>query len=125
MAKPRRRKPPEVIADHGVIAIPLTQGLTAYVSEADLPLVQDHVWYAERRGHTFYARATIGGTRVYLHDLVMKPPRGMEVDHLDGCGTWNVRENLRVCTHQENLQNSRRCHGLACLRETVVLPDIE
>jgi hypothetical protein len=37
--------------------------------------------------------------------LLMLAPDGMDVDHINGDGLCNLRENLRLCTHSENLHN--------------------
>ena len=86
--------------------------------------MKDYVWCAAEHGHTHYAKSSIGGATVYLHDLIMKPPKGLEIDHENGSGLMNCKWNLRVCSHSENMKNSRRCSGLACLRQAVELPDL-
>jgi len=40
-----------------------------------------------------------------MHRAIVKPPRGYVVDHVNGDGLDNRRENLRVCTLSENAQN--------------------
>lgn len=40
-----------------------------------------------------------------MHNQIMNPPKGMEVDHRDRDGLHNWRENLRVCTHAQNSMN--------------------
>lgn len=43
-----------------------------------------------------------------LHKLIMKTPKGMVVDHINGDVTDNRRRNLRVCSHLENSRNSKK-----------------
>lgn len=40
-----------------------------------------------------------------FHVLVMNPPEGMFVDHIDGDRRNNTRSNLRLATRQENNRN--------------------
>ena len=45
---------------------------------------------------------------MHLHRLLMNPPIGFEVDHINGNSFDNRRSNLRIVTHSENMQNSIR-----------------
>lgn len=45
---------------------------------------------------------------VYLHKLIMSPPTGLFVDHINGIRLDNRRCNLRICTRQQNNSNKRR-----------------
>jgi hypothetical protein len=66
---------------------------------------------------TYYAARTeildIGGKkvkkRILMHRLLLGAVAGEEVDHADGCGFNNQKQNLRKCTHQQNMAN--RNHG--------------
>lgn len=45
-----------------------------------------------------------------IHRLIMNAQPGEFVDHING-DTWDCRrENLRLCTHQQNMQN-RKVHS--------------
>lgn len=92
--------------------IPLTRGLFAQVDDADYGAVSAFKWYAQRSGNGFYAargarRADGRHTIQYLHQFLM--PGAKEIDHIDGNSLNNCRsDNLRACTHQQNLQGFQR-----------------
>lgn len=44
-------------------------------------------------------------TAIRMHRVIMKPPAGMVVDHINGNGLDNRRANLRICTPLENFRN--------------------
>ena len=43
---------------------------------------------------------------VRMHRLIVNAPPGIDVDHIDGCGTNNQRNNLRLATNPQNQQNT-------------------
>lgn len=47
----------------------------------------------------------------YFARLIMMPRFGFVVDHINGDTSDNRRENLRVCTVQENRMNQRKTTG--------------
>ncbi|NBJ13296.1 HNH endonuclease [Microvirga arsenatis] len=67
---------------------------------------QQHRWSVHKPNgsRTMYARASIRGATVYMHQLIMGQKDGMEIDHCDGNGLNNTSENLRHVTHAENIQ---------------------
>jgi hypothetical protein len=87
----------------------LTQGKSAIVDDADYGYVSEVKWHAAKNvvagKEHWYAAAKIGGRTVRLHQYIMRPPAGMMVDHRNGNGLDNRRENLRVCTNQQNSAN--------------------
>lgn len=54
--------------------------------------------------HIKYAYTPKG---VYLHRIVMDAPKGITVDHINHNTLNNTRENLRMLTHAQNLQNTK------------------
>jgi hypothetical protein len=94
------------------LEIPLSRGLIAIVDVDVYDYLMQWKWFATLRpsGDGYYAVARINGESNHtpMHHLIVHVPEGMEVDHKDGNGLNNVRSNLRVCTHQQNLFNRRK-----------------
>jgi len=91
-----------------VMQIPLTQGKQALVSELDYEKASKHKWCAHFNGRgTYYAVGLVNGKMTKLHRFISgitnKPD--LVVDQKDGDGLNNTRENLRVCSKQENSWN--------------------
>lgn len=90
--------------------IPLTQGQVAMVDDEDFAALSQYQWCAEKKEHTWYAsRAVYAGDRkcknVYMHRELSGAVRGSEVDHKNGNGLDNRRENIRVCSRGQNAMN--------------------
>lgn len=93
--------------------IPLSMGLSAMVDDCDYDALSRYKWHAAKSKRTFYARrqrrifSGYGGqTSVPMHhDIVGKPTFGLQIDHINGNGLDNTRDNLRVVTARENSQN--------------------
>ncbi len=60
----------------------------------------------ERRGVKYVAMRN--QHRTPLHSYLLQPPSGMFVDHVNNNPMDNRRENLRLCTMEQNNQNRRR-----------------
>lgn len=95
-------------------SIPLTQGATALVDDEDYPMVAQHKWHL-LSGACQYARMNIPrlpekkhNRGLLMHRLILDPPTGISVDHINGDGLDNRRCNLRLATTSENGRNSRR-----------------
>lgn len=90
-----------------MVLIPLASGQTAKVSDKDAPRVRRHRWYfvPGRRGSGYAAAEGPGGCRLYLHRLVAKAPKGMQVDHRNRDGLDCRRSNLRLATQRQNNGN--------------------
>lgn len=91
--------------------IPLTLGYSAIVDDADHAAVSQWNWRALVRKSSFstrvYAVRFERGTKrtIMLHRELSNAPVGMVVDHINGNGLDNRRDNIRVCTHSQNLAN--------------------
>jgi len=110
-AKPKpvvRLKPPQP-PDEKTKFIPLTRGKFAMVDAADFEWLSQYKWHAIKVAGKYYACCRINGRTTLMHRLIMDPPPGMVVDHRDGQSLDNHRCNLRVCTQQQNVWNSRPC----------------
>lgn len=87
--------------------IPLTQGKVALVDDADYEAVSQFKWCALKIGRRFYAVRNVRRpdgkiANQYMHRFLM--PGAPEVDHRDGDGLNNQRNNLRPATSQQNHQ---------------------
>jgi len=89
--------------------ITLTQGYEAVIDAADVPLVDGVNWYAQVVPWTVYAvrndRSGAKQRTVQMHRVIMGEPDGLDVDHRDGNGLRNIRNNLREATKVQNNQN--------------------
>src|SRR5579871_4595837 len=92
----------------------LSQGQTAIIDDADLPLASQYKWWVQKvNSGAYYAITNYNDEdgkrrRLYLHRLLMNPPVGFVVDHKDGNTLDNRRNNLRVCTHSQNMAAHRK-----------------
>lgn len=83
--------------------IPLTQGKFALVDDADFEWLNQWKWcYGNNEAHR-----NGGGKWIKMHRLIMGSPVDKVVDHINGNRFDNRRENLRVCTQQQNTLNCK------------------
>lgn len=87
------------------------------VDEEDYEWMSMLTFQGHKRGRTVYAKATfvIDGkrTKVAMHRLIMEwymgPLGDQEIDHWNGHGWDNRKENLRVVDRCANTRNRRKC----------------
>ena len=93
--------------------IPLTQGMFAVVDDADFPSLIQHRWFPHKSNRNVYAvRSAYNGIRqhsklILMHREILGFPNGLVVDHINGDGLLNTRENLRAISNRENSFNRR------------------
>lgn len=74
-------------------------------------LLKKYYWSGrlDKKSNNFYIETFInicGKTkRIHLHRLITNCPDGMEVDHINHKTLDNRKQNLKVCTHAENMKN--------------------
>ncbi len=82
-------------------------GLTALVDEEDLVFVRGMSWRAlhnRRDGRASKTYAQNGAGKL-LHRVILAPPDGVLVDHINGNGLDCRRANLRLASRSENARN--------------------
>ena len=95
--------------------IPLTQGKVALIDDEDFELIYPYSWVACKTDKKWYARARVPnslntgktGKLISMHRFLMKAGKGEEVDHKDGNGLNNTRDNIRKSTSSQNKWNSK------------------
>lgn len=87
----------------------LTKNKSALVDAENFSFLNQFKWSARLCADRYYAitAQSIGGKVVaeYMHRMIMNPPVGMVVDHINGNTLDNRKKNLRICTHAENGRN--------------------
>lgn len=80
---------------------------TAIVDEQDFDKIKDYKWSSIFCGKAKspYAVSSHFGKIVYMHRIVMGAKSDQFVDHIDGNGLNNSRENLRFATTSQNNMN--------------------
>lgn len=81
----------------------------ALVDDKDYSALVKHKWTAVkfRNSSTLYVFRGWKGSRQYMHTVILGEKKGLEVDHRDNNGLNNCRDNLRHCTHAQNMQNRK------------------
>lgn len=100
--------------------IPLTRGLFALVDDEDYEFLMQWKWCAEAHGSIFYAsrkqrRSETERKRgrfntVLMHrEILGLVDANVYCDHINGDGLCNIRKNIRICTHIQNMFNQKKC----------------
>ncbi len=81
----------------------------------DIDKVKEYYWNVRiDKRHpncTLYVESRSNKKRIHLHRVITNCPQNMVVDHIDGNGLNNKKDNLRVCTQAVNCANKLMSNG--------------
>jgi hypothetical protein len=91
------------------VRIGLNRGFVAIIDKEDIELVSQFNWNAVLVRNVLYAYTAASARKpLAMHRLILRPARGVIVDHANGNGLDNRRCNLRIANHSQNAANKRK-----------------
>lgn len=89
--------------------IKLTRNKVALVDDEDFEYLSQFNWRALKDHNTWYAvRYSSDNSSIKMHrELMNVADRKILVDHKDQNGLNNTKDNLRLCTHAQNMANRK------------------
>lgn len=84
--------------------------IQAYISIEDYDEVSRRIWRISKKKNKYYlvSGSVANNNVIYMHRFIMRGqeiPDGYEIDHIDGNSLNNRRDNLRIVTRLQNIQN--------------------
>lgn len=80
-------------------------GFKVFLSDEDFELLSDCTYRISKSNGKPYLRLHKNGKYFYAHRLICGAKKNESVDHINGNSLDNRRENLRICSHQQNQCN--------------------
>jgi hypothetical protein len=89
-------------------SIPLTQGFVALVDDEDFDWLSQFKWFIHISREKFYVYGSIKSKTIIMHRFILGAKPGESIDHKNGDGLNNTRQNLRLANQSQNLRNSKK-----------------
>ena len=107
------KNPAWKLASEGLISVSMANGISGIVR--DNPdtneLLRTDKWYDDGHGYMRATRCINGRKKTFsFHRMLMNPPQGFDVDHVNGCRMDNRPENLRIVSKSVNKINQPKVH---------------
>lgn len=95
------------------------QGMFTLVDDEDYDCLNKFTWHAQKHRNTFYVIRTSSiwskeyklklkhtcRKSILIHRVLLNAKDGEQIDHIDGNGLNNQKENLRICNNSQNAMN--------------------
>lgn len=88
----------------GQIRSDVKRKIKIMVDDEDFDFLSRFNWQADPY-NSVSTHGDINTPRTLIHRLIMKPPKGVEIDHIDGNRLNNQKSNLRFATSAQNKIN--------------------
>jgi len=86
----------------------LTQNKVALIDDEDYEKIASYNWYADWGSWTCYAKTDQLEGRPRMHVVLLTPAKGFYVNHIDGNGLNNQRNNIEIVSASTNAAKSKR-----------------
>jgi hypothetical protein len=89
--------------------------VTCLFDLSDYELIKQYTFRICSHGYVQCRKKRTKDKFLMVHNVLMNPPEGKEVDHIKGNRQDNRRSQMRNCTHQQNTQNRHginKCPGI-------------
>lgn len=91
-----------ISVEKGTKVIPVgTKGLYSLIDDNDFDKVSNYTWGKIKDGYAYNYETGL------MHRLIMNCPSDKVVDHINHDVLDNRKSNLRICTHSQNMKNTK------------------